>query len=291
MNVSRMGRRLATAGFASALAAGALVGASTTAADAAAGTTPYTCTFPAPVGDAVVPVDISTVDISSAFPTIPAGLPIPAGTLTASYVFHATAAVTGLLSHVTSVGSSDMSMLMHDAAGDNAVPVGAFTLGAPVTAADGTSTIPATASNGDFSIPGASVYTLTMPKSFTLTAVTALGNVPVPCSTAAEPAVLDTLTVVKNDSFTTVKAPATVKKGTAAKVVTTVAGGVTPFSGKVVLSDGTRKLGTATLNDAGKAVYKAKGLALGKHKITAKWAGDAYRNASKSKVVIVKVVK
>ena len=45
-------------------------------------------------------------------------------------------------------------------------------------------------------------------------------------------------TVVKNDSMTSVKAPKKVKKGKVAKVVTTVAGGVTAFKGKVVIKDG-----------------------------------------------------
>ena len=50
------------------------------------------------------------------------------------------------------------------------------------------------------------------------------------------------------------------------------------------------KLGTATLS-SGKAVFKAKGLKVGKHTITAVYSGDGYRSASKSKAVVVKVVR
>ncbi len=291
MKVSRTGRRLVVSGVATAVAAAGLVGASTGAATAADGSAAYTCNFPAPVGSQTVPVDLSTIDISSAFPTVPAGMPIPAGTLTGTYLIHATAPVVGLLSQVISVGSSDMSMLMSNANGDIPVPVEDFALGAPQVASDGSATIPATGSNGAFSIPGAGVYQLTMPKAFTLTAKTVLGDVPVPCSTSDAPGLLDTLTVVKNDSFVDVKTPAKVKKGKVAKVVATVTGGVTPFSGKVNVFDGKKKLGAAKLSHAGKAVFKAKRLKVGKHKIVVKYAGDAFRNAGKSKAALVKVVK
>jgi hypothetical protein len=55
--------------------------------------------------------------------------------------------------------------------------------------------------------------------------------------------------------------------------------------------DGKKKLGSKSLNDAGKAVLKAKGLSVGKHKISFKYVGDAFRNAGKSAVSVVKVTK
>ncbi|MFC4784170.1 Ig-like domain repeat protein [Nocardioides sp. MAHUQ-72] len=285
-----MGRRLVTAGVAAALGAGALVGASSTAADAAdttkTGTSTYTCTFPI-IGAQQVPVDMTIPNISAGFPEIPAGLPLSQGSLNASYVFHAGPDVAGLLPAVSNLGASDMTILL----GSKAVKVAEFAFGTPTPVEGGGVDLPATGTNSDFSVPGGGVYDLTMPKSFVLSGTSALGDVSVPCTTSADPAVLDTLTVVKNDSTTTVTAPAKVKKGKVAKIVTKVAGGVSDFRGKVVIKDGKKKLGTAALNDAGKAVFKAKGLKVGKHKITAKWAGDAYRNASKSKAVVVKVVK
>ncbi|NYD40907.1 Ig-like domain-containing protein [Nocardioides panaciterrulae] len=290
MNVSRTGRRLVVSGVATAVAAAGLVGASTGAATAAdatkTGTSTYTCTFPV-IGDQQVPVDMTIPNISAGFPTIPAGLPLSQGSLNASYIFHANPTVAALLPSVSGLGSDDLSLLL----GSTVVKVANLTLGAPTAGTDpGSLDIPATATNSDFSVPGAGVYDLTMPKAFTLTGTSALGPVAVPCTTS-DAAVLDTLTVVKNDSMVTTKAPAKVRKGKVAKIVTTVAGGVTPFSGKVTVLDGRKKLGTAKLSSAGNAVYKAKGLKVGKHKITVRYAGDAFRNAGKSKAVVVRVVK
>lgn len=290
MNVSRMGRRLATAGIASALAAGAMVGAGSTAANAVdstkTGTSTYTCTFPM-IGDQQVPVDITIPNVSGAFPTIPAGLPLGMGSLNASYVFHANPTVAALLPQVTGLGSSDLSLLL----GSNVVKVANLALGTPTPGTEpGSLDIPGTGTNGDFSVPGAGVYDLTLPQTFHLTGSSALGAVNVPCTTAT-PAVLDTLTVVKNDSFTALKAPAQIAKGKVAKLVATITGGANIATGKVVFKDGSTKLGTATVDSTGKAVYKAKGLSVGKHKITAAYSGDDFRNKSKSPASVVKVVK
>jgi hypothetical protein len=286
MNISRMGRRLAVSGVATAIAAAGLVGASTSAANAAAGTSTYTCDFPV-IGSQQLPVDATVPDISAAFPAIPAGLPLDKGSLPASFVFHANPTVAALLPNVTGLSTPDFGVLL----GDQLVPVADFALGAPTADTDpGSLKLPATGTNAPFSIPGAGTYALTMPKSFTLTG-TALGQpVSVPCTTDS-PALLDTLNVVKNPSMVSAKAPAKVKKGKVAKIAATVAGGVTPFSGKVNVFDGKKKLGAANLSSAGSAVYKAKGLKVGKHVITVKYAGDAFRTAGKSKAVVVKVVK
>lgn len=291
MKVSRTGRRLVVSGVATAVAAAGLVGTSTGAANAAdatkTGTSTYTCSFPV-INDQQISVDMTIPNISAGFPTIPAGLPLSQGSLNASYVFHAGPQVAALLPAVTDLGVSDMSLSL----GKTVVGVADFAFGVPTATDAGGADLPATGTNSDFSVPGAGSYDLAMPKAFTLTGTSAvLGAVTVPCTTTADPAVLDTLTVVKNDSMTSVKAPKKVKKGKVAKVVTTVAGGVSAFQGKVVIKDGSKKLGTAKLNDAGKAVFKAKHLKPGKHKITASYAGDAFRNPSKSKPAVVKVVK
>jgi hypothetical protein len=72
--------------------------------------------------------------------------------------------------------------------------------------------------------------------------------------------------------------------------VAKVQGGYNAVTGKVVFMDGSKKLGTGTVKN-GQAVYAAKGLKVGKHSITAKYAGDGFRTASKSKAALVKVVK
>ena len=285
MNVSRTARRLATAGVATALATGALVGGAASTATAATGHSTYTCNFPI-IGETQLPVSATVPDISAGFPAIPAGFPVDMGSLTAEYVFDASPTLAGLLPAVTGLGSSDMSMLL----GDTVVSVPDFAFGTPAPADGGHVNIPATGSNGAFQIPGSGVYQLTMPKSFTLTGASAMGPVSVTCTTDS-PDLLDTLTVVKNDSINSLAAPAKVKKGKAAKLVATVAGGINTATGKVVFMDGKKKLGSKSLNDAGKAVFKAKGLKVGKHKISFKYAGDAYRNKGKSDVSVVKVAK
>ena len=80
------------------------------------------------------------------------------------------------------------------------------------------------------------------------------------------------------------KAPATIRKGTAAKVVTTLASlndGTPVPTGKVVAKLGTKTVGTGTLSN-GKAVLKLVKLPVGKDKVSVKYAGDGFTAANKA---------
>ncbi len=85
---------------------------------------------------------------------------------------------------------------------------------------------------------------------------------------------------------TTVKAPATVRKGTAVEVEAAVAtGGSTRPTGEVTLREGDTVLDTATL-DAGAAGLDAGALAIGSHVLTVAYAGDTEHAASSSSVTV-----
>jgi hypothetical protein len=70
--------------------------------------------------------------------------------------------------------------------------------------------------------------------------------------------------------------------------VAALAGGDMP-AGQVVFWNGTKKLGTATLNASGKATYSTRTLKKGSYSIIAKYQGDATDDASSSTAVIQKV--
>lgn len=293
MNVSRTARRLATAGVATALAAGALVGAASTTAGAATGDNDYTCQVPT-FGEQTIPMHVDVPLLDALPETLPAGKQFGQGDLDTlggglpaiTMTFKLPAAMAGLLqtAGISALKSGDLALGF----GSGSVPVAGITP-AGIDAATGVLT--ATGTNAAFSLPAAGPATISMPKKFVMTPnVNGLGDVPISCETAT-PQAIKSVELTKSESATAVKAPATVKKGKVAKLVATVSGGFTTPSGKVVFKDGSKKLGTATLNDAGKAVLKAKGLKVGKHSVTAKYAGDGYRTASKSGAVKFKVVK
>jgi len=282
MNVSRMGRRLATAGVASALAAGALVGASTTAANAAfEGTSTYTCN----VAGTPVPMPM-TASVPILLPTANAGMIIPPNLLDVSTVLTIPAAVAGQLTTLGVTGGTvqDFGMLV----GDSPAPA-PLTLTGLTPNADGSVAAAAAGKNAQFTLPAAGTYDITLPKSFTFVPSTASGPLPfsVPCTTDA-PAKLSSVVLNKNGSVTDATAPAKIRKGTTAKVTSTVAS-VNDFTpaptGKIVAKLGTKTVGTGTVK-AGKAVMKIAKLPVGKDKLKIKYLGDSYTAPSGDTVVI-----
>lgn len=283
MNVLRMSKRMAATGAATALTVGVMIAGIAPAADAATGSSTYTCTTP--LGVFSVPVTANLDDLSA---TMLAGEPI-AGGLASPLQFTALADLAAALSGLglTGLSSPDFNLPF----GGSAVPVGAIGMaGLPVPGDAGSLLLSTTGTTGAFNAPEAGTHNITMPASFTMVpSTTAFGDVPVPCTTDA-PATLDTVTVTKNASSTVAKGPAKVRKGKVAKLVATVTGGFSTATGKVVFMDGSKKLGTKSLNDVGKAVFKTRGLKVGKHKITAKYRGDGYRAVSRGKTT-VKVIR
>ncbi|GCD92301.1 Ig-like domain-containing protein [Nocardioides sp. LS1] len=295
MKISAISKRLATVGVATALAAGAMVGATATSASAVTGANTYTCAVPT-AGNVPFPVNVSIPNLDNVN-SLPAGFGVAEGLLNLGadhaidLAIGVPAALVPTLSGlgVTGLSSPDMGFGF----GSQSVPVSGLTLTGLVPQGDGSAIINAIGTNGAFTAPEAGTYDVTMPSAFTMVlATTALGAVPIPCSTADTPATLKSIEVTKNDSVTTAKpVKATVAKGTQAVVKSAVTGGFNTATGKVVAISGGKKVGTGTLNSLGKAKFKLAKMGVGSHKVLVKYLGDGYRNVSKAKVFTIKVVK
>lgn len=293
MNVSTMSKRFAATGAVTALAAGALVGLGTTAAQATGGATitnTYTCTtpfgpFPATL-DSSIP-ELSAVDTLFAGSTLPAGL---------AHVMNHFTISDEAYQQLTGVGTTKLGFP------DFAGTIGNATLGADIadvptssitTNADGTHSFDANGTNKAAEMPVAGSYDVVSPASFTLVASTPdFGDVSVPCvvTPAGSEKSYGSLVIVKNDSTTTAKATKTsFAKGTAAKVKATVTGAKLAGN-KVLLKKGSKTLDSATLTEAGKATLSTKKLPVGKNKLTVVYKSTGYNNGSKAPVT-VKVVK
>ncbi|WP_344145851.1 Ig-like domain repeat protein [Nocardioides koreensis] len=282
-----MTRRIAVSGVATAIAAGALVGASSTAANAAIGAdATYTCDVAGNPAQLPVHVDVPLLPGSAN-----AGTMIPAGLLQATTTVGIPAEVAAILGayQVTGGTIDDFGMLVGDTTAPAPLTFSSFAAGT-----DPGSLVASTLGvNQVFALPKAGTYDITLPKAFTFMPTTAAGplGVPVACTSDA-PGKLASIRIDKNASATTAKAPAKITKGSVAKVTTKVASlnDATPVpTGKVVAKLGSKTVGKGTLK-AGKAVLKLAKLPLGKDKVVLKYAGDAYTAASKTKSVI-KVVK
>jgi len=287
MIVSRTARRLSAAGVATAFAAAGLVGASSTAANAAfEATSTYTCNV---LG---TPVDMPlTASVPILPPTANAGTTLPANLLAVTTTLTIPSGVASQLATAGVTGGtvSDFGMLI----GDQGSAPAPLTVTSLTPNQDGSVVAAASGKNSVFTLPKAGTYDITLPKAFTFVPSSDAGPLPFPVScTTAAPSKLSSVRLDKNASTTTAKAPAKVRKGTAAKVTTTVASlndGTKVPTGKVVAKLGSKTVGTGTLS-AGKAVLKLAKLPLGKDKVVLKYAGDAYTAASKTTSVI-KVVR
>lgn len=96
------------------------------------------------------------------------------------------------------------------------------------------------------------------------------------------------LRVVKAKAAVAVKAAKKVRTNQRAKVTVTVnAPGLATFTGKVVVYDAKRKIGTATVNRQGKVAVKLPRLSAGKHRIKVVYQGSALIEKATSKTVTV----
>lgn len=279
--------RIAGIGVTTALATAGLVGASAPA-HAAPVSTVYTCT---PQGGSAFNVPVS-VDL--ALPaTAVAGTPIPAGFLT----FPVTATVPGLVQTAPGTGLDALGVTGFKS-DDFGTTVGDAAIKASATLTKPASSNPAgdyvytgTGSNAAFVLPKAGTYTATLPKTFNLV-TTGATAIPVSCTTAT-PASIGSITLSKQLVKVTAKSPKSVKSGTVVSVKGKVkaehakAGGPTA-TGKVVVKDGKKKVGTAKIKK-GKFVVKVKGLAVGSHKLTVSYKGDPFTNKGVSKELTVTV--
>ena len=296
MKFTTLSRRTAAAGAASALVAGALVGATTTAAQAAPIQNTYTCTTP--VGPQEVVLDSDAPGIE-AIPSLPAGLTVPpqslsvTNTFTISDSFHNTLASFGVENlaipgFAGTLGSSNVPVdgVAVTVSGMTQNEDGSWSTDSTDTDGDA---VEGTGVNASFDLPAAGTYPVLSPESFTIE--TTLGGNPlsVPCTinTGTEPGSYDSLTMVKNDSVTKATAVnSPVKKGDVAKVkVKVTAPNETP-GGKVVLKKGSKTLDSGTLNNKGVVTLKFKAKSVGANKLKAVYKGDGYTNKSNDAVTV-----
>jgi hypothetical protein len=288
MKFTRLASRVAVGGVSAALATAGLVGATGTSASAAPVTTTYSCVSPF----GTFPADV-VVDIALLPSTAKAGFPVPAGLLSFNSSFTVDNSVaTGLGGLGVTGGKSD----------DFGTAFGATVAKAPVvwnTATPGATrtTFSGKGSNAAFVLPEAGTYSVNMPKSFTLQGTNASGQ-PVAGATAtctsASPSALGSITLSKQIATVKAKAkPTTAKKGATISVKGKVsnefqkAGGA-PVTGKVIVKDGKKKVGSAKLKN-GKFKVSVKGLAVGKHKLTVLYKGDKFTDKGTSKALKVTI--
>ncbi len=295
MNVMTTTRRLAATGAAAALAAAALVGVTSSAANATPVTNSYTCSNASfGLGPWTVGL-LSDAPGIEGFPQVPAGFDAPGGLLTLTNTFTIPDSA-----YDTLAGNGVEDISFPDFAGSfGPNPVGVTGMTAKVSEmtdnGDGTHSFQSDGLNAAFEAPAAGTYDVLSPASFTLSAtVPGLGAVPVSCvlteGTAA--GAYTTIMVVKNASTTTGKPVArTLKTTKAAKMKVTVAAGNEVPTGKVIVKEGTQKLGSAMLNDLGKATVTMGKLSKGKHTVKVVYKGDGYTLAGSSEKITFTVVK
>jgi hypothetical protein len=293
MGISRLSSRLAATTAVSVIAAGTLVGGSATSANAIdlipGGSATYTCDIAALGLSYDVPVEL---------PVLPTNIPteMPLTGLDVPVNITSPASLLGLLSGLLGAtqlggGVPDFSFLVGD------VPVPVENLTAPLTAlpTDGTDLIlNAAGTLGSFTAPDPGTYKVAMPSAFTMNPTSdLLAPLPsLPCAIKdPSTAQVGQVTVRKQTSaLAAVAAKKIIKKGTAAKVATSVTrelGGMGAGTVKVV--ENGKTLGSKSLSN-GAAKFSIKNLKVGKHVLKFKYLGNSH-TAGASKNVTIKVVK
>ena len=275
MNFRSITTRTAVAGAVTALAAGALVGMSTTAANAASASGDYQCT--SPLGD------LGTFNVSIEVPLLPpsapAGYNIGAGLLSYEGVVVVPAATAAALAgYGVDGGTADDFAFAIGSALDATAP-GTYTKGEANP--DGSVNFNGTGANEAFVLPAAGTYAVMLPESFTFTPTSGGNPLPVTATcTSAAPGKLGDVALSKQSSTLTAKAAKTAKGYKLTAIATNEYG--TP-TGKVVAKLGTKKY-TGTLKN-GKTVINLPKSAKGK-KVTVSYNGDGYTKAAKTSVTV-----
>lgn len=279
MNLRRLTARTAVAGVATAVAAGALVGVSATAANAVENTTAYACTaLGGPVGD--FSLKISTPVIP---PTATAGQSIAAGLLNFDVAVTIPPGAGAMMKNANVNGGR---------IDDYAATLGTSSIKAPITfgtptyAADNSATMTGVGANGAFTLPASGTYKVQLPAAFTFTPTNAAGDLPVTvaCTTAA-PGDLGSVEVTKAPSTLKAKAKKSGKKYKLNVVVKGDPNQVDLPTGKVTAKVGKKKI-TKTVK-SGKAVLVLPKSAAGT-KVKVTYSGDGYVAKSKTTVKIKK---
>lgn len=289
MNLRRIAARTAVAGVTTALAAGALVGTATVAANAETGTATYNCTNP--YTSNVIPLAVSVGADLSTLPPLPAGFPASTGSVAIEVnVGISEEVVQGLKENgITSVGLSNSTLALPF--GSTAVPISGLQADSVALPDSGGLDFAIDATNGDFKLPDPGTQAVTLPTSFTINADTNLISLPLTCAIDGDAPTITSLTVIPQSSTMAVKKTAiSIKKGKVAKIPVTVTGQNVTATGKVVAKEGKKTVGTAKLKK-GKATVSIKGLKPGKHNIVLSYAGDKRTDPSNAMGVVVTVKK
>lgn len=283
MNVSRMSRRLSAAGVATALAAAGLIGAGSTAAQAATVTNTYTCSIPNVYSGDFLASVTSELPVAQYW----AGAGVPAGLINVTVDATVPADAAGMLktAGVTGARSDDFAFALGTASVTAPIK-GDFT-------SDGTTTTwHATGANSAFMTPTPGHYDVALPGAFKITTMQgSTDSVTLDCVLKdAAPQTIGSIDLLKQSSTTTVTPTVIkVKKGKAAVVPVSVTNSMGAASGKVVAKEGSKKIGGSTLK-SGAAKIKLDVLKVGKHTVTVSYPGNASISGSKDTVVI-KVVR
>jgi hypothetical protein len=278
MNLRHLTARTAIAGVATALAAGALVGVGTTAANAVENTTNYDCTalgssqgsFALKISTPVIP------------PTATAGQSFPANLLALDAQVTVPPATAGLLGSAGVNGGH-----IDDFAGSVGTTKLAAPLkfGAPAAQPDGSAILTGAGAVGAFTLPKAGSYKVQLPSAFTFIPTNASGDLPVTVScTTAAPGDLGGIQITKGTAAIKPKVKK-VKKGYALTVAVTRTDSTIKPTGKVTAKYGKKKVTKALKK--GKAVLTLPKAAKGK-KVTISYSGDGFVKAGKSSVKIKK---
>jgi hypothetical protein len=285
MNLRLIVARTAVAGVTTALAAGALVGVTGTAANAETGTASYGCTTGFSPGD-VLPLTLAASGDLSGFPPFATGFAVPADLVAIQLaVTLSEEAVQGLKDKgIDSVGggSSDLTFPF----GSGKVPISPFEIPSAALPDTGPFTMTADISNAGFKLPNAGKnLPIKMPAAFTLTNL--IPGVPFDCTVSGAQPTITTYTVTKQGAGVTGKAPKSVKAKKAFNIVATVAGDNRPATGKVVAKDGKKVIGSGVLKKGKATIKLAKGISkVGTHNITLAYAGDKQTNAAQGGVLV-----
>lgn len=303
MKFTTISRRVAATGAATALAAGAVVGLTTTAAHAEpVVTNTYSCT----AAGQTFPVGLTTnAPGIEGFPQINAGADLPGSLLSVTNTFTIPGAVYAFMSQAgvqtvsaptysgtfgaTLINVTGVSVTL---AGMTQNPDGSYS--SDSTDADG-DPVEGTGLNSAFTVPVAGEYDIVSPTTLDMVATTASGGeIPVSCTIAdgTTAGAYHHIVVFKNATETTGRATKkSFQVGRKAKVAAAVTGGTQLLGDKVLLKKGTKTLDSALLAADGTATLVTKKLPVGKNKVKVVYKSTGYNNGSKSEIVIVKVVR
>lgn len=285
MNLRKITRSAVVAGATTALAAGVLVGLTSTTATAATGTANYNCTNGFTTD--VLPLTLSATADLTAFPPFATGFQVPEDIVGVEIgIDLSPEVVAGLKAQgINSVGATSTGMSFPF--GSSAAALKGFNVPSAPLPATGGYSMKTTTANEQFALPEPGTLDLLMPTSFSLTNVI---PIPLDCTVAGTQGVVTTYTVVPQNAAVTGKAPKAVKKGQAFSVVASVVGDNKPATGKVSLKAGSKKVGTGTLKNGKATIKLAKGIKK-TTTFTVVYAGDTSTNGASSAPFKVTVKK